>query len=69
MTPVNIHGKPFDDLDSVKLRHQAKSLDSVKSGESYTVLSMSGKPLVGFRSNADMASGVPSQVFNHTDWQ
>lgn len=60
--PINIHGKPFDELDSVKLRVQASSY--VGKNESYSVVSKSGVPLVGFKSN----TGEPSKVLTNMNW-
>jgi hypothetical protein len=60
--PINIHGKPFDELDAIKLRVQAAQY--IDTHESYAVLSKSGRPLVGFISNA----GTPTKVFTNFNW-
>ena len=48
MDVKNQHGKPFNDLDAVKLRVNLSAQGLVNASDSYTIYSEHGKPLTGF---------------------
>lgn len=59
-----MHGKPFDDLDAIKLRVELLGSGLVEVGASYGIYSQSGVPLVGLVANDKQEI----KIFNHPEW-
>lgn len=55
MDVKNKYGKPFDDLDAVKLRVNLYDSGLVSENDTYTIYSECGKPLTGFVANNPQA--------------